>query len=142
MIYVRINPREPRDALQDQIHSCRRFCEGRGWAVERIVRELAPGVGSRRTKLIRLIEERVPRLVVATNSVLSRFDFGFYEALWKAMDGELQVVDRSTPIGGKGGALEDLTDAINITCHRHYGPKRGEALARMLTQVVVGKINV
>jgi putative resolvase len=142
VIYVRINPRQPRSALQAQIDSCRRFCEARGWIVAKIVRELAPGVGSRRIKLARLIDERTPRLVVATTSVLSRFDFGFYEALWKNIGSELVVVDRSDEVGGKGGALEDLTDAINLTCHRHYGPKRGIALAEMLSKVVHGSVNV
>ncbi len=48
------------------------------------------------------------------------------------MDSELIVVDRSDEFGGRGGALEDLTDAINIICHRHYGPKRGGALVELL----------
>jgi len=142
VVYVRINPREPRSALESQIESCRRFCEARGWVIRKIVRELAPGVGTRRMKLARLIEERTPRLVIATTSVLSRFDFSFYEALWRGVGTELVVVDRSDEIGGRGGALEDLTDAINLTCHRHYGPKRGLALAEILTRVVNGKIDV
>jgi len=142
VVYVRINPREEKRELDRQIDSCRRFCEGRGWVIEKIVRELAPGVGSRRPKLARLIEERTPRLVVATTSVLSRFDFRFYEALWRTLGTELIVVDRSDEIGGRGGALEDLTDAINLTCRRHYGPKRGSALAEILSRVVSGKVVV
>jgi predicted site-specific integrase-resolvase len=89
-----------------------------------------------------LIQERIPRLVIATTSVLSRFDFRFYDALWQSMECELIVVDRSDEIAGKGGALEDLTDAINITCHRHYGPKRGTALLEMLSRVIHGTISV
>lgn len=142
VIYVRINPREPRAQLDRQLDSCKRFCEGRGWVVDRIVREFAPGVGSRRIKLAQLIEERVPRIVVATTSILSRFDFKFYEALWSNLGTELVVVDRSDELGGQGGALADLTDAINLTCHRHYGPKRGSALAEMLNRVVSGKMTV
>ena len=52
------------------------------------------------------------------------------------------VVDRSDEIGGRGGALEDLTDAINIICHRHYGPKRGTALVELLSRVVRGTLSV
>jgi putative resolvase len=142
VVYVRINPREPRKALERQVELCKRFCESKGWVISRIVRELAPGVGTRRAKLARLIEERPARLVVATTSVLSRFDFGFSDALWRGLGTELIVVDRSDEIGGRGGALEDLTDAINLTCHRHYGPKRGLALAEMLTRVVNGAVDV
>jgi predicted YcjX-like family ATPase len=74
--------------------------------------------------------------------VLSRFDFPFYEALWQKMDSQLIVVDRSEEIAGKGGALEDLTDAINIICHRHYGPKRGNALVEMLNRVISRTLSV
>lgn len=142
VIYARVNPRQNESLMQDQIESCRAFCVARGWTVARIVREAAPGVGPQRVKLARLIQERIPRLVIATTSVLSRFDFRFYEALWQSMECELIVVDRSDEIAGKGGALEDLTDAINITCHRHYGPKRGTALHEMLSRVIQGTISV
>ena len=131
VIYARINPRQNPSAMNDQIKACRSFCMARGWAIIKIVREAAPGVGPQRVKLARLIEKRTPRLVVATRSVLSRFDFRFYEALWQSLSSELIVVDRSEEIANCGGALEDLTDAINITCHRHYGPKRGTVLVRI-----------
>jgi putative resolvase len=142
VIYARINPRQEQSLLHQQIESCRAFCVARGWVIKRIVREVAPGVGPQRIKLARLIEQRTPRLVVAWPSVLSRFDFRFYEALWQNMDYELIVVDRSDEFAGRGGALEDLTDAINIICHRHYGPKRGGALVQILSRVVHGTMSV
>ena len=141
VIYARINPRQDPGLLQKQIDACRSFCSARGWVVSRIVREVAAGVGVQRNKLLRLVEQRTPRLVVATPSVLTRFDFRFYELLWKNTDCELVVVDRSEEISGNG-ALEDLTDAINIICHRHYGPKRGTALVELLAKVVAGQISV
>jgi putative resolvase len=142
VIYARINPREDQSAMREQIESCRSFCVARGWIVTQIIREVAPGVGPQRIKLARLIQQGTPRLVIATPSVLSRFDFRFYEALWQRMESELIVVDRSDEIAGEGGALEDLTDAINITCHRHYGPKRGNALVQILNRVIRGTISV
>jgi putative resolvase len=142
VIYARINPRQEPSLLHEQIESCRAFCLARGWVITRIVREVAPGVGPQRIKLARLIEQRTSRLVVASPSVLSRFDFRFYEALWQNMDNELIVVDRSDEFAGRGGALEDLTDAINIICHRHYGPKRGSALVQILNRVIHGTMSV
>jgi putative resolvase len=142
VIYTRINPRQAQSALYEQIESCRAFCVARGWIITKIVRELAPGVGPQRLKLVRLIQQRTPRLVIATTSVLSRFDFRFFEALWQSTDCELVVVDRSDEIVNREGALEDLTDAINIACHRHYGPKRGTALLDLLTEVIQGRQRV
>jgi predicted site-specific integrase-resolvase len=142
VIYARTNPRQDQSAMHEQIESCRSFCVARGWIVTKIVREVAPGVGPQRIKLARLIQQGTPRLIIATPSVLSRFDFRFYEALWQKMESELIVVDRSDEIAGEGGALEDLTDAINITCHRHYGPKRGSALVQILNRVIRGTLSV
>jgi putative resolvase len=142
VIYARINPRQHQSSMQQQIEACRSFCVARGWTITKIVREVAPGVGLQRIKLARLIEQRTPRLVIATPSVLTRFDFRLYEAMWQTLDSELIVVDRSDEIGGRGGALEDLTDAINIICHRHYGPKRGTALVELLSRVVRGTLSV
>ena len=135
-------PRQEQSLIHEQIESCRSFCVARGWTITKIVREVAPGVGLQRKKLARLIQQRTPRLVVATPSVLSRFDFRLCEALWQNMESELVIVDRSEEIGGQGGALEDLTDAINIICHRHYGPKRGAALVQLLNRVVHGTLSV
>jgi hypothetical protein len=70
-----------------------------------------PGLDSSGGKLARLIEQRTPCLVVASPTSSARFDFRFYEMLWRNLDSELVVVDRSDEIGGRGGALEDLTDA-------------------------------
>jgi hypothetical protein len=42
----------------------------------------------------------------------------------------------------RDGALEDLTDAINIACHRHYGPKRGTVLVEILSRVIKGTLPV
>lgn len=142
VIYARVNPRQDQSLLHEQIELCRSFCMARGWTIKRIVREVAPGVGLQRVKLTRLIQQRTPRLVVATPTVLSRFDFRLYDTLWQTVDSELVVVDRSEEIGGRGGALEDLVDAINIICHRHYGPKRGSALVELLGRVIDGSLAV
>jgi putative resolvase len=142
VIYTRINPRQTPSALYDQVESCRAFCVARGWIITNIIREVAPGVGPQRLKLARLIQKRIPRLVVATTSVLSRFDFRFLEALWQSTDSELVVVDRSDEMVNRDGALEDLTDAINIACHRHYGPKRGTVLVEILSRVIKGTLPV
>jgi len=142
VIYARINPRQDQSDMHEQVESCRSFCVARGWVITKIVREVAPAVGPQRIKLARLIEQRTPRLVIASPSVLSRFDFRFYDALWQNMDYELIVVDRSDEFAGRGGALEDLTDAINIICHRHYGPKRGGALVQILNRVIQGTMSI
>lgn len=142
VIYARTNPRQDQSAMHDQIEACRSFCLARGWIVTKVVREVAPGLGPQRIKLARLIQQGTPRLVIAAPSVLSRFDFRFYEALWQRMESELIVVNRSEEIAGEGGALEDLTDAINIICHRHYGPKRGSALVQILNRVIRGTLTV
>ncbi len=142
VIYARINARQEPSLMFEQIDLCQDFCVARGWTVTQVVREVAPGVGLQRIKLARLIQQRIPRLVVARPSVLSRFDYRLCEALWQSLESELVIVNEADEIGGEGGALEDLTDAINIICHRHYGPKRGGALVDLLSRVIHGTLSV
>jgi predicted site-specific integrase-resolvase len=75
-------------------------------------------------------------LVVARASVLSRFDLTVTELLLRNLGCELTVVNQEMEREGKGGALEDLTDAISSTCNLHYGPKRGRALVDDLNRLV------
>src|SRR6266571_1065627 len=64
VVYARINPRQPHSALDQQIESCGGFGKNGGGVIKKVVGDLAPGVGTQRIKLPRLIEERTPRLVV------------------------------------------------------------------------------
>ena len=136
VIYARINPRDGREKLDFQVDFCRSFCAAQGWTIHRTVREIAPPVGASRHKLKQLIHSPPRRIVVATPAILSRFDFEILEACLKPLGCDLIVIDQSDEREGQGGALEDLIDAISITCHRHYGFKRGNLLVEMLRKIV------
>jgi putative resolvase len=136
VIYARINSRMGMEDLDEQILQCRTFCCARGWEVERVVRERAPGFGPKRKKLHTLLIAPPRRLIVARPSILSRFDIAVTEILLKNLGCELVIVDRDKELGGQGGALEDLTDAISATCHLHYGVKRGRVLVEDLNRLV------
>lgn len=136
VIYARINSRTATEDLDAQIKECRLFCLARGWEVEKIIRERAPGFGPKRRKLHTLFVAPPRRLVVARPSVLSRFDITVTEILLRNLGCELSVVDRDREHNGQGGALEDLTDAISATCNLHYGLKRGRALVEDLNRLV------
>jgi putative resolvase len=136
VIYARINSRTEIADLDEQVRLCRLFCHSRGWEVERVVRERAPGFGPKRKKLHSLLVAPPRRLVVARPSVLSRFDIVMTEILLRNLGCELVVVDRDREHNGQGGALEDLTDAISATCNLHYGLKRGRLLVKDLNRLV------
>ena len=136
VIYARVNPRESRERLDLQVEFCRSFCAAKGWTIQRTVREIAPSVGASRQKLQRLLDPPPKRLVMATTTILSRFDFQLLETCLKHMGCELIVIDQSEEREGQGGALEDLIDAISITCHRQYGFKRGNLLVEMLRKIL------
>jgi len=136
VIYARINSRTGMEDLDAQILDCRLFCRSRGWEVERVVRERAPGFGPKRRKLHTLLVAPPRRLVVSRPSVLSRFDIAITEILLRNLGCELAIVDRDREHNGQGGALEDLTDAISSTCNLHYGLKRGRVLVEDLNRLV------
>ena len=137
VIYARINCRSSENELLDQVDLCSEFCYSRGWQIERIVRERAPGFGPARRKLHSLLTTPPRCLVVARPSVISRFDLIVTEILLRNLGCNLVVINHDPEMSGSGGALEDLTDAISSTCHLHYGPKRGRALVEDLNRLVL-----
>ena len=58
--------------------------------------------------------ERPSRTCRRQADVLSRFNYRLCEALWQSLKSQLVIVNQAEEIGGEGGALEDLTDAINF----------------------------
>jgi len=136
VIYARINSRAEEAILERQLQICSDFCRTRGWEVERIVRERAPGFGPKRHRLHSLLTAPPKRLVVTSPSVISRFDLTVTELLLRNAGCELVVINREEERNGRGEALEDLTDAISSTCHRHYGIKRGRALVEDLHRLI------
>jgi predicted site-specific integrase-resolvase len=136
VIYARINSRSEESDLDEQVRLCELFCHAKGWQVKRVIRERAPGFGPKRRRLHALLVSPPPILIVARPSVLSRFDVAVTEILLRNLGCELVLVDRDREFNGKGGALEDLTDAISATCHLHYGLKRGRALVEDLNRLV------
>ena len=132
VIYARINPRESKEKLEHQIDLCRSFCAANGWIIHRTVRERAPSVGASREKLRQLLEMPPRRIVVTTPSILSRFDSQLIKSCLRNLGCDLVIIDQSDERNGQGGAMEDLIDAISITCHRHYGFKRGSILVELL----------
>ncbi len=101
-----------------------------------MVSERAPGFGPKRRKLHSLLVAPPHRLIVARPSVISRFDLAVTEILLRNLGCQLVVISQEPELRGRGGALEDLTDAISSTCHLHYGPKRGRALVEDLNRLV------
>jgi predicted site-specific integrase-resolvase len=137
VLYARINSRSDESDLSEQIQICTSFCYARGWQIERVVSERAPGFGPKRRKLHALLVAPPHRLIVARPSVISRFDLAVTEILLRNLGCQLVVISQEPELRGSGGALEDLTDAISSTCHLHYGPKRGRALVEDLNRLVV-----
>ena len=136
VIYARVNPRYCRKYLEAQVTACKSFCLSAGWVVKNVIREIAPGVGPKRPKLARLLRNPPSRVVILTQSVLSRFDFALIEQSLARCGCVVTVLDQSQELAGEGGALEDIIDAISMTCARHYGIKRGALLMEALKKIL------
>ena len=136
VIYARIHPRQSKVDLDAQIEACKTFCFSHGWIVLDVIREVAGAVGEKRGKLRRLMENPPCRLVILTRTVMSRFDFTIIEECLKRCGCFITVIDESQEISGEGAALEDLVDAISLTCRKHYGQKRGALLVEALQKLL------
>jgi putative resolvase len=136
VIYARINPRYCRSYLEAQVSACKLYCFSMGWVVKEVIREIAPGTGQKRPKLSRLLDNPPARVVVLTQSVLSRFDFALIAKILAYAGCAVTVLDQSQEMGNEGAVLEDIIDAISMTCNRHYGIKRGALLVEALKKIL------
>jgi putative resolvase len=139
VIYARIHPRQKRTQLETQVTACKSFCHSKGWIISQVIREVAPTFGVKREKLKKLLESPPPRLVILNQTVLSRFDFEAISSCLARAGCRVTIIDESDEIDGSGALLEDLVDAISVTCRRHYGQKRGALLIEALVKLIQTK---
>lgn len=98
------------------------WCNTNGWIVDSVVEECASGLNDERPKLLKILRDpSVGRIVVEHKDRLTRFGFGYIEALF---GGEIVVVNKTTE--REPELVEDLVSIITSFCARIYGSRRTE----------------
>jgi putative resolvase len=130
-VYARVSSRANSAQLDTQVERLVRYCEAKGYQIERIVKEVGSGVDDGRQKFLALLaDESVTRIVVAHQDRATRFGFGYLETLLEQQGRTIEVVNLAED--EREGLLDDLRAVVYSFCVRLYGPRRAPRKSEQL----------
>lgn len=136
-IYCRVSSHVKKDDLNRQAERCEEFCRANGWAVERVLKEIASGMNDKRSKLYSLFDTTPKRIVVEHKDRLTRFGFNYFDKLLPLLNYELIVIHRDTE--DQDDLMKDLVAIITSFCCRLYGMRRGTAKGKAVKKIILNK---
>lgn len=136
VIYCRVSSSENKSNLETQGERLKTYCNAKGYAVSKVVMEVASGLNDNRPKLERLLKDQdFTLLVVEHKDRLTRFGFNYIETLLNKNNIKIEVVNPVTD--EKDDIVQDFVSIITSFCARIYGQRRSkrktEELIRDLT---------
>lgn len=135
IIYSRVSSFEKKEDLERQAQRCVEFCNKNGWAVDKVVKEIASVMNDKRPKLLQIFDLVPVRVVVEHKDRLTRFGFNYFEKLLPMLGCELVVMNRDSE--QQEDLMKDLIAIITSFCCRLYGLRRGKQTAKKIKQEVV-----
>ena len=136
-IYCRVSSYIKKDDLNRQAGRCEDFCRTNGWAVEKVLKEVASGMNDKRSKLFSLLDRSPKRIVVEHKDRLTRFGFNYFDKLLPLLNYELVVIHRDTE--DQDDLMKDLVAIITSFCCRLYGMRRGAAKGKVVKKIILNK---
>lgn len=133
-IYCRVSSADRKDDLNKQVERCISFCSSKGYAIEKIVKEVASGMNDTRKKLLQLFSLPPKRIIIEHKDRLTRFGFNFLEHFLKQSGFELIVMNRDYE--EENDLLKDLIAIITSFCCRLYGLKRGNKKSKNMKEIL------
>lgn len=134
-IYCRVSSNDKKEDLNRQIERCESFCNAKGYAVEKIVKEISSGMNDNRKKLLSLFDKNPKRIVVEHKDRLTRFGFNYFDTLLPLMGYELIVVNRDRE--EENDLIKDLIAIITSFCCRLYGLRRGQNKTKEIKNLIL-----
>jgi len=131
-VYCRVSSHDKKADLDRQVERCLEFCRGRGFVVDKVVKEIASGMNDRRKKLTALLRSNPDRIVVEHKDRLTRFGFAYFEELLPKCGCELIVINRDSE--AKDDLVKDLIAVVTSFCCRLYGMRRGSKKAAVIAK--------
>jgi len=130
VVYARVSSSENKSNLDSQAQRVSQFCNAKGWIVKEVVKECASGLNDRRPKLLKLLKEnKATKIVVEHKDRLTRFGFGYIEALFS---GELVVINEVND--ATQDIMQDFVSLVTFFTARLYGKRRSKRATEKLIQ--------
>lgn len=132
IIYCRVSTYQKKDDLNRQLERCIKFCETKGWEIQKSYKEIASGMNDNR-KMLNEILNNVPNiLVVEHKDRLTRFGFNYLETLLSKLGCQVCVINRDSE--EQEDLMKDLISIITSFCCRLYGLRRGQNKAKKIKE--------
>jgi len=123
IIYCRVSSSQNKSNLDTQSERLISYCNAKGYKVKEVIKEIGSGVNDRRTKLIKLLNDKKPtRIVIEHKDRLTRFGFNYIEVLLNRLNVDLEIVNNCCD--DKEDIIQDFTSIITSFCARIYGYRR------------------
>ncbi len=134
VIYARVSSHDKKDDLERQANRLCEFTSSRGLVIDRVIKEIGSGMNDKRPKLMSILENPPPFLVVEHKDRLTRFGFNYIETLMKNAECELLVVNRDKEY--EEDLTKDLIAVVTSFCSRLYGSRRGFNKKQQIMSVI------
>lgn len=132
-VYARVSSSENKHNLDTQAERLVRYCEAKGYQIDRVVKEVGSGVNDGRKKFLSLLaDEQVTRIVVEHKDRATRFGFRYIETLLEQQGRVIEVVNLAEH--EREGLLDDLVAVVYSFCARLYGERRGQRKTERITR--------
>ena len=131
-VYARVSSSENKVNLDTQAERLVRYCEAKGYQIDRVVKEVGSGVNDGRKKFLALLaDEQITRIVVEHKDRATRFGFRYIETLLEQQGREIEVVKLAED--EREGLGDDLVAVVYSFCARLYGQRRGQRKTERIT---------
>jgi len=131
VVYSRVSSSKNKNNLDSQADRIVKFCNAKGWGVDKVVKEVGSGLNDNRTKLLKILSDpKITRIVVEHKDRLTRFGFKYIDQLCIRMNCELIVINSMD--GDKEDLIQDFISVITSFCARIYGIRRSKRKTEQL----------
>jgi putative resolvase len=132
-VYARVSSAENKPNLASQAERLVASCSAKGYQVDKVVKEIGSGVNDARPKLLHLLEDASPTVIVVEHKErLSRFGVRYIETLLRVQGRRLEIVKESE--NDKEDLLADLPALWYSFCARSYGLRRAKRKTEKIVQ--------
>jgi putative resolvase len=124
-IYARVSSSENKDNLERQAERLVNWCNAKGWAVGKVVKECGSGINDQRPKFLALLADpQIGQIVVEHKDRASRFGTVYIQTLLTLQGRALIIVN--TADTAEEDLMGDFVAIITSFCARLYGRRRAK----------------
>jgi putative resolvase len=99
IIYARVDTKQKKEELQNQIKQCKEFCIAKGIIIDKVIQDFGSSLDFAReglNLLINMIEnEEVYKIIILYRDILTKYSFGLLETICKIHNTEIIIIDKT-----------------------------------------------